>query len=72
MSLSNSIKIPCACSIGGLCAIYASSEDSGESSQGCTGSPKPFVTRQSNKCQTLILVSVLYTCMTAANALASL
>ena len=58
MSLSNSIRIPCACSIGSLCAI------SGKSS------PKPFVTRQFIKYQTLMLVSVLY--MTAANALASL
>ena len=29
--LRNSIRIPCACSIGGLCAIYASSEGSDES-----------------------------------------
>ena len=58
--LCNSIRIPCACSIGGLCAIYLSNEGSGESSQCCTGSPKPFVTRQSKTYQTLMLVLVPY------------
>ena len=47
LSLCNSIRTQCACLIGGLCAIYSGSEGSGESSQCCTGSPKPFVTRQS-------------------------
>ena len=47
LSLHNSIRISCACSIGDVCVIYTSSEGSGKYSQGCKGSPEPFVTRLS-------------------------
>ena len=67
------------CMLDWFCVIYTNSEGSGESSQGYTGSPMPYVTRQStcNKYmlyQTLLLAqsAILVPCMTAANALASL
>ena len=54
--------------------MRAANQGSGEYSQGCTGSPEPFVSRQSNKYQTLLLarnaLSLSY--MTSANALVSL
>ena len=62
LSLRNSIRIPCACSIGGVCVIYARRE------------LRLWAFCQSNKYQTLLLarnaLSLSY--MTSTNALAGL
>ena len=75
LSLRNSIRIPCACSIGGVCVIYASSElRLWWIFTRLHRFTWAFVTRQSNKYQTLLLarnaLSLSY--MTSANALVSL